>query len=437
MECPELREKWWRDPVVLVAEVERHGNSRATAARVHAETGSTPSKLAKAWSDFGLPALRDGRPPKNADGITRAKKEFTPGLTIDGSLATLVTPPTPYQLGDIETMLRERGLDPDEWAIDRAVVNEWDANAGRDEDGEVVVIKLRQLKVMLKRKPDIDWLFPAVEVAKRWMPPKAKARKGKSKPTQLAVICGDQQAIYHDEGLHEAFCRWLADVQPELGALTGDSMDLPTISRHSDRPNWDATPQACIDGAFRLLSDYRDASPATRWRKLRGNHDIRLESELLNRAERMYGLKPAAIPGREQIPGYSIRNLLHLDALGIELVGAEGEKWELAELTLASGVTVRHRLPTKEKTSRLGRTILAGDSHRQSIRCTTLWDGDEARTITLVEVGCMCSLDGLGYTFAPDWQQGFATAAITEGAPAGIDLAKWNGERLVWRGQSW
>lgn len=435
--CPVLPERWWRDPELLVAEVERHGG-RADAGRAHtAKTGSTPNKLAKAWADFGLPPLPDGRPAIRTDGARAAREQYKPGLKIKGDAATLVTEPTPYDLGDIDALLRDRGLDPDDWDVVDAVVNEWDANAGLV-DGDPVVLKLRQLKVRLKRRLDLDWLFPASEVEKRWAPPKLKARKGKPRKPTLAVVCSDQQAPYHDERLHQAFCRWLLDVQPQLGALAGDLLDNPTISRYGDRPRWNAGPQECIDAGFRILSDIRDANPATRWMKIRGNHDIRLEAELLGRAERMFGLKPADIPGTEQVAGYSLRNLLHLDALGIELVGVEGDKWEVAEMTLAPGVTVTHKLPTKEKANRVQRTILAGDAHRQTLRRVTFWDGDDARIETLVEVGCMCEIqDGLGYVRHPDWQPGFATVLIFPDGATHVEFAKWTGTRLIWRGQSW
>lgn len=148
----------------------------------------------------------------------------------------------------------------------------------------------------------------------------------------------------------------------------------------------------------------------------------------------MFGLKPADIPGADQVPGYSIRNLLHLDALGIEMVGREGDKWELAELELAEGISVRHRLPSVEKATRMGRTILAGDSHRQRLRRVTLWPGGRAHVVTLAEVGCLCTVEGLGYTEHPDWQQGFATVSIDTG---GVDFATWDGSALTWRGRRW
>lgn len=429
-----LPERWWRDPEHLQHELKVHGTYSATA-RAH---GIKPYLLAKAWSDHSLPPRADGRPAKRPTGPGQSRhagaQPFKPGVTIRGDWALFVTEPTPYQLGDIDGLLRDRGLDPEEWLVERVTVNEWDAYAGRDDaDNEPRVVKLRQLKAHLKRKVRVDWLFPAVDVEKRHRPKKSNRRAADT----LAVVLGDQQAPYHDEDLHRAFLRWLADVQPQLGALTGDTIDLPTISRHADRPHWNAAPQECINAGFRLLSDYVDASPSTSWRKLRGNHDWRLESELLTRAERMFGLTPADIPGEEQIPGYSIRRFLHLDRLGVELVGREGDKWELAEIELAPGVVVRHRPPNEKKLTRLHRTVIAGDTHRQSIKRVTVWHGATPHIITLVETGCMCRTDGLGFADHPDWQPGFATVALGRDGSVGFDLAAWDDGVLTWRGERW
>ena len=53
-----------------------------------------------------------------------------------------------------------------------------------------------------------------------------------------------------------------------------------------------ATAQECIDAAYGILRRRADAAPNARRWKLKGNHDWRIESELLMRAERLYGLHP-------------------------------------------------------------------------------------------------------------------------------------------------
>jgi hypothetical protein len=195
-----------------------------------------------------------------------------------------------------------------------------------------------------------------------------------------------------------------------------------------------------LNAGYAILSDYRDATPATRWRKLRGNHDFRLESELLTRAERMFGVRPADIPGEpEAANALSLRRLLHLDALGIELVGREGEDWKFGEIRVADGLTVRHQPPSKAKLSRLTRSVIAGDTHRQAIEYVTEYgDDDEPRVLALVQTGCMANTKGgLGYATDADWQQGFATAAIHPDGSTSFDLATFRAGVLCWRGERW
>jgi hypothetical protein len=52
-----------------------------------------------------------------------------------GSSVT-ATPPgsdAGVELGDVDTMIRARGLNPAEWDVERVKVNEWESYAGRNE----------------------------------------------------------------------------------------------------------------------------------------------------------------------------------------------------------------------------------------------------------------------------------------------------------------
>lgn len=333
----------------------------------------------------------------------------------------------------IDELLRARGLDPADWIVERVTVNEWEALASGG--GEPRIVQLHQLKANLRHRAGS--ISPAPEVARRPRPAKRQAPTW-DRPL-LTVVCGDQQAPYQDDELHDAFLRWLADVKPDNGVLAGDTMDLPNISRHRDRLRWNAGVQECVNAGYRLISEYRDASPDTVWSKLLGNHDWRIESEIMQRAERMAFVGPAEHPSLPAEPHlYSVRRLLHLDALGIELAGREGEDWRYGEVYLAPGVVVRHEPPSQVKTARLNRSVLAGHTHRQAMRSVTVFDDDEPVVRTVVEVGCMCrTREGLGYTERPDWQAGFATVACYPDGTAHFDLATWRGGALTWRGQRW
>jgi hypothetical protein len=336
-------------------------------------------------------------------------------------------------LGDVDALLKRRGLDPDEWTVERVTVNEWEALAKDGDDNRVV--QLHQLKAHLRRRWTLAILSPAVEVAQRHVPVSAPTGTA----DRLVWVAGDQQAPYHDEQLHAAVLRWLHDVKPDEGVLHGDTQDFSNVSKHPDKRNWNATVQECVNSAYRLLSDYRDAAPSMRLSKLLGNHDWRLEAEMMSRAERTAYVTPAYLEGETPEPFlYSPRRLLHLDRLGIILVGEEGENWDHAEVKLTPSLSVKHKAPAQQKLLRMSRSLIVGDSHRQSVEHITCFDSDDRQVIrTLVHAGCLCDTGGLGYTKFPDWQPGFATAAIAADGTVSYELATWRNGRLTWRGESW
>ena len=335
-------------------------------------------------------------------------------------------------LADTDALLRSRNLSPDEWEIVHATVNEWDGA-----DGEIK----RQFKLTLRRKPSLAFIFPATDVKQR---PRPKKRDGGA--SSLVVFASDQHAPYEDRELHQAFLSFLHETKPDEVILGGDTLDNPAISRHRDNPAWSASAQDCIQGAFNVISDYRDAAPDARFRKLLGNHDIRLETELLSRAERMYGLKPAEIVDEEQRPALSLHRLLHLDRLNVELVEPplEGDNYEHAQAVISPNLGARHGWLTGDKGAertieRLGHSVIVGHTHHQRMTKRTLWDIDRRpRMVVAVEAGCMCRIEGgLGYSVNANWQQGFATANVWPDGTFKVDVGTWVGGHLYWRDRRW
>lgn len=359
---------------------------------------------------------------------TRAQRA---GLKLDGNHGVLTTRPS-ATLKTPEEALRERGLEPSEWTVRNMVVNEWEA-LGSDSE----IHTMRQLKLYLAKRMPNHWLFPAVETA--YIAPRAYRKSGGS---ELIVVCGDQQAPYQDAKFHELFRQWLARNRPHRGVLLGDTLDFPTISRHADNPEWHVSPQECINAGYLILRDYVRASEGTRWQKLVGNHDERIRSELLARSERLYGIRPADVPG--EVPAedaMSLRRLLHLDALGIEFVKPRG-KYTHAQVNLSPRLVVRHGWLTGANSGlaslkQASYSILVGHTHRQSLAYRTVYASDGAASLLqAAEVGCMCRLDGgLGYAVDPDWMNGFATVSMWPDGRFSIDLAKYADGILYWRKQ--
>ena len=332
---------------------------------------------------------------------------------------------TPEHLADVGEMIRERGLDPDEWWIRDVVVNTWTAA-----DGSLA----RQLKAFLRKRATVEMLVPAVDVR----PIEAPGKPDPSKP-RLVVFVGDEQEPYSDPVLKGLFLRWLAHNRPDEGVHLGDLMDFPTISRHRDNPAYNATPQECVNAGYQTLRAYREASPGTAWSLLRGNHDDRLRAEQLSRAERIYGLRPADTD-KQWEQALSIRNLLHLDALQITYVGDDGQ-YEHSEVEVAPNLVARHGWITgansAEKTLRkIGCDVVVGHTHRQRVHWATETRRGQTLTMQAVEAGCMCRIDGgLGYTVNPDWQGGWATAVVWPDGTHRIELASYVDGVVTWRDQ--
>lgn len=406
MSCKPREPGWHQDPAQLQEEYDHHKSFPAVAL-VH---GGSASLYSKWWRKNGLEKLAPGSKPSSPD---------IEEVTLDAE-----------RLNDVHAELRSRGLDPAEWVIVRIVVNTWDSVS----DGEP--LPLKQLKITLR--PRIDLLLaPAAPLVS--LKPIRPAKPDKSKP-RLVVFVGDEQAPYHDLTLHALFCRWLAHNRPHEAVHLGDLMDLPTLSRHRPNPVWNASPQQCIQAGFDILHAYRVSSPDTHWQALPGNHDERIRDYQLQRAPEMFGVRPADLDDKERAALHSLPSLLHLDKLGVEWHGSDGD-YEHAQVDLAPELVARHGFITgqnsAEKTVRkLGLSVVVGHTHRQVVTYVTEERRRESLTMLGVEAGCMCRIEGgLGYVVNPNWTNGFATAQIWPDGRFTVDLGVYRNGSLTWRDQ--
>lgn len=367
---------------------------------------------------------------------------------VSGNDAECLCAPKKVILTDPDRMLKERGLDPKDWYVDAMTVNEWE---GLQKGGHNKT-KLYQTKFTARRKQPYVGLMPVRSDG--WKAPKRGRILILRNQPELVVICGDQQAPFHDKNLHSLFLRWLEENQPHRGVILGDLGDYPDISRHPKDPENLALAQECAQESYNILRDYVTASPSTPWDYLIGNHDERIRQYLLNNAPLMWGLRTVDThqgPGEEI---HSLRHILRLDELGVNLVEPHGT-YEHAQVELSKNLAVKHgwivrqgsgasALKTLDQT---GYSIIVGHTHRQSAvyHSQPEMDGTQ-RTQIAVEAGCMCRIDkrnefddkgrrfpnyGSGHV---DWQQGFATATIFPDGKFSVDLAKYVNGVLLYRG---
>jgi hypothetical protein len=351
----------------------------------------------------------------------------------------------PY-LDDPDKMLLDRGLDPEEWFIDteRGVqLNEWG-----NPDGTMNY----QVKFLAKKFHPQQALEPVRSDG--WKPPFKVPSWHLKSTTQprLVVICGDQQAPFHDQDLNTLFCEWLATNEPDQGVILGDFIDLPDLSRHPSDPENHANAQECLQSGYDLARAYVQSSVNTQWEYMPGNHDERIRQYLVAKAPRAYDLARVNTPTDPGNSVYSLSHLMRLDELDINFVEPYGG-YEDCQVELSKNLAVRHgwvvrqgsgasALKTLEQT---GYSIIVGHTHRQSIVHHTVHDIDRnATTLLAAEAGCMCRItshrDGdnrrfPAYSVMPDWQQGFCTASVYPDGKFRVDLATYVNGTLLWRDQ--
>ncbi len=401
------------------------GSIHGTWAKVAAHLGVARSTISDRASYLGVSI---------SEVAGAASKPLKPGVVITGDSATVVSAPSP-QLGDVSAILAERGLLESEWDVRGLTVNEWEAQGP-----EGTVITLHQLKITLVKRTPIEFLFPAVDVKQR-PAPKITAAKG----VKVAICLPDQHAPLHDRAAHQQLLSFINSFDHTELVLLGDLGDYPGISRFRDSgaQKWMSTANECVQASFELLSDYRSntEAPIT---LLKGNHDWRIETELAARAERLAGLKPAEIPGTEQVRANSLRHLLHLDRLGIHLQepAIEGDDYNHAEYWLSEQLVCIHGKSVKNGAEKhaesIGASVIMGHTHKQRSTVVSRWHNDRLVHLDAVEAGTLRELGtSIGYASRPKSQQGFAVATVLADGSHSIELARWDGSAFVFRGQRW
>jgi predicted phosphodiesterase len=409
------------------------------------QSGQFNSTIAK---EVGSSETAIRRFRKRHPELVPTAENFQGSTTVGEDEAEASTPlsRSPITLDDPDKMLRDRGLDPDEWFIDRTrgiELNEW----GNPDNLNY------QAKFKAVRKVPETLLQPVR--TNGWTPPNlhpnpfAVARDN----AELIVVCGDQQAPFHDHKLHALFCDWLSFNAPERGVILGDLLDFPDISRHPSDPDNNARVMECLQAGYEIIRDYVAASPLTKWQFIRGNHDQRLRQYVIDKSPLLYGLHRVLTDEESDKEfAHSLAWLMRFDELGVEFVDTNGT-YEDAQITLSKNLAVRHgwvvrqgsgasALKTLEQTHH---SIIVGHTHRQSVVYHTTHDVyHDPTTLVAVEVGCLCQMDNKpdsqgrrfpSYGVYPDWQQGFAVVHLHDDGKFHVSLANYVNSTLLWADQ--
>lgn len=380
--------------------------------------------------------LQEAKPKEK--GEPNFEKEFEkPGFNLNGDEANITSDPRAWKdyLNNTDQLLRERGLDPDDWEIANCIVNEWDWH------GETY----KQLKVHLKRKRRLDMIVPArVKLGKVWSDFGIRQHLDDDE-AELVVFVGDQHAPFQDPELHKRFCEFLYQQDPERGVLMGDTIDLTNASRHPREPDWAASTQECLDAGGQMICEYREASEETKWVKLLGNHEERLRRAVIDGLGDFYGLRPAQVTGMPDLPPiFDPAFLLRLDEFNITPVGYKGN-YKHAKHVVTPYLVAQHGENARAGSGssvlgalgKIDYSLIIGHTHRQGLVQKTIRQSNGVpRLLQGGETGCMCRIeDGLGYAPGADWSNGFITAAIWPDGTFKLDLATYVDSHLYWRSE--
>lgn len=383
-----------------------------------------------------------------------SKNAERPGVTRRNNTAE-VTLPVGADRDKIQAMLQARGMHPEDWSLDRVTVNEWEG-FHLDEQGETVVVTLHQTKAYLTHlpKPEETPWGRFIEGLRSLTPPrKPPARlKAPAGGSLTWALFGDDQAPFVNWPLHELLCEALRVIQPDGLLHMGDLADLPDISRHKPRPpdtDFAAGVQKCINVSYRIQAErVQAAGPKSFGRRflLRGNHDARFDTALLERLPQIFGLTRAPIDGETPEQLLTVYYLARLDELGFTAVTDPQGDYPYGTYQLADELLATHGWKAvrgagnsaRASIEALNSGIIVGHTHRLGLSHETRWSpqGDPL-VYTAAESGTIADPRGLGYTRYPDWQPGFLTVTVRPDGSHHVDLASFRGDTLRWRDQAW
>ena len=245
-------------------------------------------------------------------------------------------------------------------------------------------------------------------------------RKKPSRTDSRTLVAGDSQIPFHDEQAHDRFQQAVVETQPDNIVLVGDMVDLPSLSKFSQRPEWVGTTQAAINTYHDFLAQTRSNAPNARIAVVHGNHEQRLDNYLQRNAQEVLGLRRANT-GKE-LAVLTLQYLVRYDDLDVESIDGypNGTLWLEDNLKFTHGTNVAKGGSNAAKYLREEReTTVYGHTHRQELAYRTFARRIGAETIAAASPGCLAHIDGSvpGYRFtvdaqgavvkrAEDWQQG-------------------------------
>ena len=363
-------------------------------------------------------------------------------------------------LAFLEEELACRGIDPREVKITKAKISTdkggWEA-FHKDIDGKAVVTPLKadRRNVIIEFSPSFDEgpKWPVIQPAQQIKLDYQRPYKSEKTIRKVLVIPDCQIGYYRHiqtgvlEPFHDIAAITLAlqaidEYQPEEIVILGDFLDLPSMSKYIQLPEFQLTLQPSLDFAYKILSIVR--TKLGKNRKITfipGNHEKRISAYIASSAMAAYGIRKGGLPP-ESWPILTIPNLLRFDELNINFVDEYpgGQHWLTPELVCT------HAPPSRNYDLRA--SVLCGHEPQADVKTRTVHYFDGRKEYSTYKVPGLMRVDEVSTDpfrlsrtsvpsnmSRPNWQQGFATVNIFSDSLFEVQIHRIMNGQMVFGGK--
>lgn len=315
----------------------------------------------------------------------------------------------------LDDLLAIAKVDLEKYYVNKYKVNKWEVGA-KNASGIIVVSPLFQVKADIEKKirdiPKFKLPEPVIFNVEKVSLPSVKNNKNKIK---RSIIIGDAQIGYERDfssGSFKAFhdCKAMDVVlqvveqeKPDEVIIIGDMLDHTEASKFLLKKEYYFTLQPSINTLGYYFSRLRIASPNSKIIYMIGNHEYRMAKKFMEHMMFAYDIKAYD----SKMPVMSLKNLLGLDKLGIEVMESypNDEYWINDYAKCVHGEYLK--MTTALNNHKI--TVIQGHLHRNEMISKTVHDRYGSDTMTVCSIPCLCKLDGIvpSVKSKENWQNGF------------------------------
>ncbi len=346
------------------------------------------------------------------------------GIVIDEKDNSLKIFSKSRRIKTLDDLIEACEIDEVVWLIERHKINKWEVGAKLPNefgDMEITTSPLFQVTAwMIRRSPiAIDPVVSPVVITVSRTPKVKKVESG-ALLNALALPdpqCGFYKSLrtgkltpFHDRAALDVALQIAQEYDIQKTIWLGDLMDLAEFTDKFIRsPNyfWSTQP-AAIECKW-WLTQFVDANPKGEHFAMEGNHDKRLQDQLIKHFKEAFKLR--AVDELEGAPLMSIPKILALHDIGMQWIEdyPNGEVWINDQLVCEHGATARAKSGATVSAMAVDATVsrVFGHTHRLECATKTIHERTGARTVKVWSMGCLCRIDGVvpGVKERQNWQQ--------------------------------